>query len=477
MKQACFYIMFLLAALVTSAQKSHFELDGNDMLLRVEISWSKRQLDSVCALYDIPYFSKDSLFNYSYLGTLANDGWKIKKKRSTQIVLKRSMKDDWGTWNDMEIMVSRIFDMQIDDGSDNRWTTRVFGFNAFSTPSIRSVTDSTSEFRLIGFEQANSVLLSGTFNEWSTSGPFLTKVEGGWSVIVPVKPGRHEYKFIVDGSWIKDPNNELKISDNFGSFNSIYFKENYSFELQDMGFQKVIVAGSFNDWNESKAQMKKVGSVWQLKCFIPDGDYQYKFIADDRWMIDSKNTCKQPNEYNDFNSCFSIGEKTSVLFELEGALNAKQVILAGAFNGWDEMSLSMKKTTKGWESTVPIRKGFHAYRYIIDGSWFTDPSKPQCNSSEPGQKDNFVIVEANHHFVLNGFENANKVSVSGSFNDWDQIGYAMKKEGNTWVLPYYFEPGKVSYKFIVDGQWILDPANPIKEENEFGTGNSVFWKE
>jgi hypothetical protein len=29
----------------------------------------------------------------------------------------------------------------------------------------------------------------------------------------------------------------------------------------------------------------------------------------------------------------------------------------------------------------------------------------------------------------------------------------------------------------VDGKWMIDPANDLWEDNEFGTGNSVLWIE
>jgi len=53
----------------------------------------------------------------------------------------------------------------------------------------------------------------------------------------------------------------------------------------------------------------------------------------------------------------------------------------------------------------------------------------------------------------------------------------MIKENGIWKYPVHLNPGKHSYKFIVDGRWMIDPANELWEENEFGTGNSVLWIE
>ena len=46
----------------------------------------------------------------------------------------------------------------------------------------------------------DDVQLSGDWNDWKAIQMFH---EGGgmWSVVTPVPPGPHEFKFIVDGEW------------------------------------------------------------------------------------------------------------------------------------------------------------------------------------------------------------------------------------------------------------------------------------
>lgn len=46
-----------------------------------------------------------------------------------------------------------------------------------------------------------------------------------------------------------------------------------------------------------------------------------------------------------------------------------------------------------------------------------------------------------------------------------------------WIYPVFLKPGKYTYKFIVDGKWLIDPANETWEGNEYSTGNSVLWIE
>ena len=49
----------------------------------------------------------------------------------------------------------------------------------------------------------------------------------------------------------------------------------------------------------------------------------------------------------------------------------------------------------------------------------------------------------------------------------------MNKTRGGWQLPYVLAAGSYEYKFIVDGDWITDPANPYKA-GESGTLNSYL---
>jgi hypothetical protein len=42
-----------------------------------------------------------------------------------------------------------------------------------------------------------------------------------------------------------------------------------------------------------------------------------------------------------------------------------------------------------------------------------------------------------------------------------------------WQTKMVLAPGKYRYKFVVDGQWVLDSQNSDKEMNQYGTLDSV----
>jgi hypothetical protein len=51
----------------------------------------------------------------------------------------------------------------------------------------------------------------------------------------------------------------------------------------------------------------------------------------------------------------------------------------------------------------------------------------------------------------------------------------MVKTADGYKLDLFIPNKKCIYKFIADGNWILDPANQLWEQNEHGNGNSVVW--
>lgn len=83
-------------------------------------------------------------------------------------------------------------------------------------------------------------------------------------------------------------------------------------------------------------------------------------------------------------------------------------------------------------------------------------------------------LKGNTTFRLKGYPDASIVALAGSFNNWNQSQFIFGKEGDEWVCRIDLEPGKHAYKFIVDGNWLLDPANPNTEDDDYGVKNSVI---
>ena len=70
--------------------------------------------------------------------------------------------------------------------------------------------------------EAKKVCVAGSFNDWSPEkAPLILKGNGRWVTDLTLKPGRHEYLFVVDGQWIPDPNARESVQNPFGGRNSI----------------------------------------------------------------------------------------------------------------------------------------------------------------------------------------------------------------------------------------------------------------
>lgn len=76
---------------------------------------------------------------------------------------------------------------------------------------------------LLRAPEASSVALAGDFNGWEP----ITLMEdpsgdGTWTARVPLRPGVHEYMFVIDGShWVTDPHAERYAEDGFGNRNAV----------------------------------------------------------------------------------------------------------------------------------------------------------------------------------------------------------------------------------------------------------------
>lgn len=59
--------------------------------------------------------------------------------------------------------------------------------------------------------------------------------------------------------------------------------------------------------------------------------------------------------------------------------------------------------------------------------------------------------------------NARAVFVSGDFNQWSTTATPLKRgQDGRWWVNLRIPAGSYAYKFITDGNWIFDPANPAK---------------
>ena len=254
--------------------------------------------------------------------------------------------------------------------------------------------------------------------------------------------------------------------------------------------EKVNVSGDFNDWALDKWPMQKVNDTLYnlekpLSDFASDFGWEFKFIVNSTHWAEptkafkniTKATTKYGKDMHVYNlkmySAFAT-DYGNVNFKLPGYMDANEVILSGSFNKWDETGFKMKKKVDGWQVTLQLHPKTYEYKFIVDGQWIVDPNNPSKAPNEFNGYNSVITVKKEIVFELYGYDNAEKVILSGSFVDWNEEQLIMEKTNLCWRLPLQLTGGKHHYKFIVDGEWITDPLNSVVEYDGNGNINSVI---
>ena len=98
-------------------------------------------------------------------------------------------------------------------------------------------------------------------------------------------------------------------------------------------------------------------------------------------------------------------------------------------------------------------------------------------ATAPTQPANQIAAPAGRKLVKITFVRAGcqSVSLCGDFNGWSPISTPLnQKEGGRWETLLTLAPGRYQYKFVVDGQWLHDPAAKTNVPNPHGSLNSVL---
>ncbi len=158
---------------------------------------------------------------------------------------------------------------------------------------------------------ATNICVIGSFNEWTENWDVMHRREddGWWYAEVSTFPGKHTYKYVVDGVHQLDPNNSDTDRDsNFGHINNRFHTK---YRLVDKRPSKkpsiaddflpvtlaysnraatnVVVSGEFNEWSTAHYMTPHINGWWKTTVRLRPGDYAYKFVVDDAWILDPAN--------------------------------------------------------------------------------------------------------------------------------------------------------------------------------------------
>lgn len=260
-------------------------------------------------------------------------------------------------------------------------------------------------------------------------------------------------------------------------------------ELGDINIRNVTVAGSFNKWSGKGWQLvKKDEYVYELRKRVrdlnADSGASFKFLVNDKFWVEPPafaNNKKRVNLNDLFTEVYNlelnagqISDTGNHTFYLKGFNRARKVIVAGTFNNWNEQDYRMKRVDDHWELVVQLPAGDHQYRYIVDGNWMEDPHNNNRTPNEHNEFNSVISKMKTHYFMLKD-KNYKEVYLAGDFSDWQHGKIAMRKEGKYWVGNVTMSYGAHHYKYIIDGDWTIDPGNRLTEYGEHGHLNSVVF--
>ncbi len=453
----------------------YFFEDGQ-IVIRFDKAMVASMQDSVLSKFGIETPEPIKALLQGDYSSFTNNGWIVKDRGKKGIELRRSLEPvaDFSNPNS-HMLLSSMFVSENHPGIPIMHGK--IGVNDLKGEFPKTSNNGLTIFRLEGYESASEVLLSGSFNQWSTQKLKLERKGNAWETELDLKPGKYLYKYIVDGKWISDKSNNISEDDGYNGNNSVYYVTNHEFSFTgDYETKKVFLSGSFNDWNPKKIRMNKVkNGIFMLPVYLVEGTYTYKFVADGDWITDTSNSQKVPDGNGGFNSVLALGKPQ--LFTVDQYPDARNVFVSGEFNDWNPSELALSKVGREWQLPYVLSPGNYQYKFVVDEQWVLDPKNPITIDDGAGNKNSFLVVKPNYTFKLNGFSNAKEVILTGSFCGWNEQAFKMEKHEDAWTFELHLDPGKYTYKFIVDGNWIKDPANELWEENEFGNGNSLLWVE
>ena len=207
---------------------------------------------------------------------------------------------------------------------------------------------------------ARQVTLAGNFNNWGgTQGggrydPSIDPMsdpdgDGTWTIVIPLPPGRYQYKFVIDGGvrWEQDPNNP-----------------------------DTAVEGGFEN---------------SLIVVPPTVSYDYEVVTGTVIGEGSAFTVGTGAEDKPASGATRTAE--GVEFEVDFP-NAGSVSLAGTFNDWDPNVLKLVKGDDGlWRATVRLEPGTYLYKFVVDGTWTEDPGNPETVDDGYGGVNSVLVVE------------------------------------------------------------------------------------
>ena len=155
----------------------------------------------------------------------------------------------------------------------------------------------------------------------------------------------------------------------------------------------------------------------------------------------------------------------------------------------EEWSLKLDTSSPDFQLTP----GKYFYKLIVNNIHTLDPENELYETSPYYGRINYFEVKTplmafsqnpqkigplTYRFYFHassGWKKVKEIMFVGTFNHWQPYELFLREHAeNIWYIDYEFEePGTYHYRYIINGEWTRDPANPHTGYNQLGETYSV----
>ena len=324
------------------------------------------------------------------------------------------------------------------------------------SPEINS--DGTITFRYKASDSAKAVYLAGSMTDWQNSKKAMTKDENNvYSITInKLAAGKHGYKFIVDGNWLRDPANTKTTGDNSALFVPGFYSIDAPGEVKHgetatcsalsltaEGNDEVISEVSWSVLPEDAASIDENGIL--KASLLEDGEDSKKVTV-----------TASKDEIN-------ISKDLDIVREISEVPGGKNVVLVGTIQGavgasdWTPSDYRTRMLYKGdnrYELTLKnVPAGSYEYKVALSGSWAenygAEGKKDGANImlSVNATKDiTFIYSDVSHRIVDTTTYIAVNAQLKGTGISEDTV---MKDEGLTGVYSAKVSLSKGSHDDLI----------------------------
>ncbi len=162
---------------------------------------------------------------------------------------------------------------------------------------------------------------------------------------------------------------------------------------------RILVANFDSRLRHSFKMLEKIKSAFADKVFATIIHVNVKLKEaqnEGRHVLSYDKYCRGSKDYfrlsREIITLHESGQELPVVFSI-AAPEAKEVHIAGEFNGWQLDSASRMEQNNGvWTRKVRLSPGQHRYRFVVDGRWVEDPTNPAKELNPYGEMDSLIKI-------------------------------------------------------------------------------------